>query len=87
MLIYKSFLQYELLPRESNPSKVLSPRFQSLQVALKKLWEHLGLPQKSCDCVKSVGIRSYSGAHTHEFGLNTKYISVFSTYAGKYGPE
>ena len=38
-------------------------------------------------CVKSVGIRSFSGTYFPAFGLNTEYLSVFSLNAGKYGPE
>ena len=29
----------------------------------------------------------YEGLHFPAFGLNTKYLSVFSPNAGKYGPE
>ena len=35
-------------------------------------------------CMKSVRIRSYSGAHFPTFGLNKER---YSTYAGKCGPE
>ena len=35
-------------------------------------------------CVKSVRIQSYSGPHFLVFGVNTPYLSVFSTNAGKY---
>ena len=41
-------------------------------------------------CVKSVGIRSFSGPYFPALGLNTEIyaqISVFRRNAGKYGPE
>ena len=42
--------------------------------------------------VQSVCIRRFSGPHFPEFGLNTEtynkpYLSVFSSNAGKCGPE
>ena len=40
---------------------------------------------KKCHCVKSVRIWSFSGLYFPAFGLNT--VSIFSTNAGKYGPE
>ena len=42
------------------------------------------------NCVKSVRIRSFSGAHFPAFGLlrrDTPYLPVFSPNAGKRGPE
>ena len=43
----------------------------------------------TCDCVKCVQIRCFSGPHLLTFGLNTdtKYRSISSPNAGKYGPE
>ena len=38
-------------------------------------------------CMKYVFIWSYSGPFFPAFGMNTKYLSVFSPNAGKYGPE
>ena len=37
--------------------------------------------------LKSVHIRSYSGSYFPAFGLNTEYLSVFSSNAGKYRPQ
>ena len=41
------------------------------------------------NCVNSVFVRSFSGPYFPAFGLNwdTKYLSVFTPNAGKYGPE
>ena len=37
-------------------------------------------------CLKIVLIRSYSGPYFPAVGLNTEYLSVVSSNAGKYGP-
>ena len=37
--------------------------------------------------MKSIRIRSFSGAYFPSFGLNTESISVFRPNEGKYGPE
>ena len=47
-------------------------------------------------CLKSARIRSFSGSYFPAFGMNTErskygenteYLSVFSSNAGKHGPE
>ena len=38
-------------------------------------------------CLKSVSIWSFSDPNFPALGLNTDHLSVFSTNAGKYGPE
>ena len=78
------------------------PDLNSFPIKLLKVWDwkvltkqdvllqirwHNSLRKFPFHCVKSFRIWSFSSPYFPVFGLNMKYLSVFSPNTGKYGPE
>ena len=87
--VFENFRKICIKIYRLDPVKFLSAPGLAWQTALKKTEVKLEL-LTDIHCVKSVHVWSYSGPYFPAFGLNTErmeYLFVFSSNAGKYGPE